>query len=112
MKKNKIVYEKSSGNVFKDLGFENPDLELMRARLSLEIFKILEKRKLTQTEAGKLLGIRQPDVSKLMNGDYGRFSVERLMKFINQLDRDIEIRIKKHPARSKEPAGVHITAAS
>ncbi len=45
-----------------------------------------------------------------MNGDYGRFSVEHLMKFINQLDRDIEIRIKKHPAQSKEPAGVHITA--
>ncbi len=39
-----IENEKSSGNIFKDLGFENPDLELMRARLSLEIFKILEKK--------------------------------------------------------------------
>lgn len=106
-----IKIEKSSGNVFKDLGLENPDLELMRARLSLEIFKILKKRKLTQREAGKVLGIAQPDVSKLMNGDFVRFSVERLIKLLNKLDRDINISITKHSSRAKIPAGVHITAA-
>lgn len=108
--KNKIEYTKSSGNVFKDLGLPNPDMEFLRASLSLEVFKILEKRKLTQKEAGKILGIGQPDVSKLMNGNFERFSVERLIKFLTKLDRDIDIAIKRHSSQSETPAGVHVMA--
>jgi len=106
-----IEIVRGSGNVFKDLGFENPDLELMRAKLSLEIFKILEKRKLIQAEARKVLGIAQSDVSKLMNGNFERFGIERLIKFLNRLDRDIKVSITKHSSRSKKPAGVCVTAA-
>ncbi|MFQ5729205.1 MAG: helix-turn-helix domain-containing protein [Waddliaceae bacterium] len=85
-------------------------MEFLRASLSLEVFKILERRKLTQIEAGKILDIGQPDVSKLMNGNFERFSVERLIRFLNRLDRDVDIAIKKHSARSKTPAGVHVLA--
>lgn len=111
MKKNKIEYEKSSGNVFKDLGFPNPELEQLKSALSFEIFTILNERKLTQAQGAKILGIDQPQVSRLKNGDFTRFSVERLIKLLNKLDRDINISITKHSARSKEPAGVHVTAA-
>lgn len=56
----------STGNVFGDLGFPNPEQELMKARLTLEIYRIIGKRELTQVEAARVLGIKQPHVSLLM----------------------------------------------
>ena len=46
-----------SGNVFADLGLPNADQELMKARLTLQIYRIIKERGITQTEAGKILGI-------------------------------------------------------
>jgi predicted XRE-type DNA-binding protein len=56
---------------FKDLGFPDPDLELFKATLMLQIYRIIKDRKLTQNEAGKVLGIKQPSVSRLMRGSSG-----------------------------------------
>ncbi len=95
-----IKIEKSSGNVFVDLGLDDPDKELLRAQLSLKVFKILEKKKLTQIQAGKLLEIDQSEISKLKNGDFERFSVERLMKFLTYLNQDIEIKVKASRRRN------------
>ena len=75
MKTNKIGYEKSSGNVFQDLGFPNPEMEQLKSALSFEIFNILKQRKLTQSQAAKILGIDQPQVSKLKIADFTCFSV-------------------------------------
>jgi predicted XRE-type DNA-binding protein len=61
-KRTKIEVEKSSGNVFADLGLPNPEQELLKAGLTLEIYRILKARKLTQAQAGKVLGIPQPHV--------------------------------------------------
>jgi len=96
-KRTKIGVEASSGNVFADLGLPNPDLELLKAQLMLQIYRIVEHRKLTQAEAGEILGIKQPHVSGLMRGLSGNFSVERLMDFLAALGQDIEIRVL--PAR-------------
>jgi len=95
-----IKAEKSSGNVFADLGFPHPERELLKARLMLEIYRIIRKRGLTQTEAGKILGIKQPHVSALMRNRAGSFSVERLMDFLTALGQDVEISVK--PARGKQ----------
>jgi predicted XRE-type DNA-binding protein len=92
--------EKSSGNVFADLGFLHPEQELLKARLTLEIYRIIRKRGLTQTEAGKILGIKQPHVSALMRNRAGSFSVERLMDFLTALGQDVEISVK--PARGRQ----------
>ena len=92
-----IRAEKSSGNVFADLGFPHPEQELLKARLTLEIYRLIRKRGLTQTEAGKILGIKQPHVSALMRNRAGSFSVERLMEFLTALGQDVEISVK--PAR-------------
>ncbi len=89
-----IQFEESSGNVFADLGFPNPERELLKAHLSLEIYQIIKRRKLTQKQAGEILGIKQPHVSTLMRGRSGNFSVERLMKFLTALDRDVEITVR------------------
>src|SRR5208283_1137139 len=91
---NRIRAEKSSGNVFADLGLPHPEKELLRAKLTLEIYRLIRKRNLTQSEAGKILGIRQPHVSALMRNRSGTFSVERLMEFLALLGQDVKISVK------------------
>ncbi len=98
--KSAIKVEKSSGNVFADLGLPRPEQELLKARLALEIYRIVRKRGLTQTEAGRVLGIKQPHVSSLMRNRAGSFSVERLMDFLTALGQDVEISVK--PARGRQ----------
>ena len=89
----KIRFEKSSGNVFKDLGLPDADELLLKAELGFEIFRIIEDRGLTQTQAAKILGTNQPDISGLRKGKFSHYSIERLLTFLNRLNRDIEIRI-------------------
>ena len=90
----KIEIEEGSGNVFADLEFANAEQELIKAHLTLQIYKIVKARKLTQARAAELLGIKQPHVSLLMRNRSGSFSVERLMEFLTDLGHDIEIRVK------------------
>ena len=102
-KKTRIHVEKSSGNVFADLGLPNPEQELLKASLTLEIYRILQARKLTQTQAGRILGIPQPHVSDLMRGRARAFSAERLMEFLAALGHDVEIRVRPtRKARRRE----------
>ena len=79
MAKNKTRIEKSSGSVFADLGLPNPEQELLKARLTLQIHKIVKARGLTQAQAGAILGIKQPHVSALMRNRAGNFSVGNLL---------------------------------
>lgn len=92
-KRRTIEYEESSGNVFADLGLPNPDQELLKANLTLQIVRAINARKLTQAKAGKILGIPQPHVSDLMRGRARAFSTERLMQFLTALGHDVEIRV-------------------
>jgi predicted XRE-type DNA-binding protein len=95
--KRKRDYEESSGNVFADLGFRNSKQELLKAKLTIEIYKLLKKRGVTQTEAARLLGTTQAQVSALMRCKPVSVSVGRLMEFLNVLGQDIEVTVK--PAR-------------
>jgi predicted XRE-type DNA-binding protein len=95
-----ITFEKSSGNVFADIGFAHPEREQLKAHLTLQIFRIIKNRGLTQVEAGALLGIKQPHVSALMRNRSGNFSVERLMDFLIALGQDVEITVK--PTRKSQ----------
>jgi predicted XRE-type DNA-binding protein len=90
----RVREEKSSGNVFADLGLPHPEQELMKARLTLQIYRLIKARGLRQAEAGKILGIRQPHVSALMRNRSGSFSVERLMEFLTALGQDVEIVVR------------------
>jgi phage-related protein/predicted XRE-type DNA-binding protein len=94
-----IRVEKSSRNVFADLGLPHPEQELLKAELTLQIYRLIKKRGLNQAEAGKILGIKQPHVSVLMRNRAGSFSVERLMDFLTALGQNVEITVK--PARKK-----------
>jgi predicted XRE-type DNA-binding protein len=86
-----------SGNVFADLGLPNADQELMKARLTLQIARIIKDRGLTQVEAAKILGIQQPHVSALTRNRAGNFSIGRLIDFLTALGQDVEITVKPAP---------------
>ena len=90
----------SSGNEFADLGLPNPEQELMKARLTLQIYRIIRELGLTQAQAAKALGIKQPHVSLLMRNRAGSFSAGRLMQFLTALGQDVEITVR--PARKEQ----------
>jgi predicted XRE-type DNA-binding protein len=81
-------------NVFADLDLPNADQELMRARLTLHIARILKERGLTQVEAAAILGIQQPHVSALCRNRAGSFSVGRLLEFLAALGQDVEVTVR------------------
>ena len=89
-----IVFEKSSGNVFRDLDLPNPDILMLKLKLGLKLFRLIESQGLTQAAAAKMLGISQPELSSLKGGRLSHYSVERLMGFLNKLDQRIEIRVR------------------
>ncbi|OLP60948.1 XRE family transcriptional regulator [Xaviernesmea oryzae] len=81
----------SSGNVFADLGFDHPEEEQLKAQLVREIRDILASRRLTQMKAADVLGLKQPDVSALISGRTDKFSIERLLRCLRRLDREVSI---------------------
>ena len=93
----------SCGNVFADLGLPNPEELLVKATLALKISDIIKGRHLSQAEAAKVLGTTQPKVSNLLNGRLQGFSMERLLRFLNALDRDVQIVVKRR-GRSRKRA--------
>ena len=102
-----IKVQPSSGNVFADLGLANPDELLMKAELVRQISNLIDAKRLTQTEAAKILGIDQPKVSALLNGKLSGFSTDRLFRFLNALGSDVEIRVILQP-RSESQAQTRI----
>ena len=103
MKKNDDqIVERSSGNVFADLGYPNPEEALAKSRLTRVIADILKQRALTQKEAAKLLGIDQPKISRLIRGQFREFSLERLIQFLGALDRRVDIVVRPAKGRRKK----------
>lgn len=100
---------KSGGNVFEDLGLPNADEHLIKAKIVAEISRIMKGRKLNQTKAGDLMGISQPEVSRMLRGLFREYSVERLMRFLTAFERDVDIVIRR---REKGGRGtVNVVAA-
>jgi predicted XRE-type DNA-binding protein len=97
-------YETGSRNVFRDIGVANAEEHLVKAQLVFKIDVIMKERRLKQVEAARLFGIRQPDVSKMLSGEFRQFSVERLLRFLVALDQDVEIVVKPHHDRKNAPA--------
>ena len=101
--------KEGSGNVFADLKLPDADELNAKAKIAYGICRILEERKLTQKQAATLLGVDQPKVSALMRGRLEGFSSDRLFRFLNALDRDIEIVIKPVD-RPKHPGSIRVLA--
>jgi len=97
-------YENGSRNVFKDIGVPNAEEHFVKAQLVFKIDTIMKGRGMKQVDAAKLFGVRQPDVSKMLRGEFRQFSVERLLRFLVALNQDVEIVVKPHRCRSDAPA--------
>jgi predicted XRE-type DNA-binding protein len=100
----KPIYQSGSGNVFRDIGVPNADEHLVKAQLVYKLNTLMKRRRMTQTEAAALLGIRQPDVSKMLRGEFRQFSVERLLRFLVKMDQDVEIVVRPHRNKESSPA--------
>ncbi len=105
----KVRVEVGSGNVFADLGLPDVDTHFLKAQIVSEIYRLTSERKLTQAQAGKLMGITQPEVSRMFKGRFREYSIDRLMGFLTSFDRDVEIVVKPH---KKSGRGGRITFSS
>lgn len=98
--KAKRDHTETTSNVFADLGFPNAEEMLAKAELAQKITAIIARRRLTQSQAAAVLGVDQPKVSALRRGRLSGFSLERLVRFLILLGRDVEIVVKERgPAK-------------
>ena len=90
------AHEVGSGNIFADLGIPNAEEHQLKAALVVQLGRLIKARKLSQTEAAKLVGIKQPDLSKILRGHHQGFSVARLLRMLTAFDQDVEITTRPH----------------
>jgi Uncharacterized conserved small protein len=102
--------QRSSGNVFVDIGAADAEERLAKAELSRIIRRIIAERELKQAEAAALLGVTQPDVSDLVRGRLRRFGMERLQRFLTLLGMDVEVRVTPKSRRRKGRLSVECRA--
>ena len=86
-----IEVHESNANIFADLGRPDAETHFLKAQIVAELYRLTSERGLTQAKAGALMGISQPEVSRLFKGNFREYSVERLMTLLTAFDRDVEI---------------------
>ncbi len=99
------VYE-SDDNIFADLGLPEADSHFLKAQIVAELYRLVKARNLTQAKAGVLMGISQPEVSRMFTGHFREYAIDRLMAFLTAFDRDVEIVVKP---RMEHAGRGHIT---
>ncbi len=97
----KVKIVAGSGNIFADLGLPDADTHFLKAQIVSEIYRLSNERKLTQGKVGKLLGISQPEISRMFKGNFREYSIDRLMGFLTSFDRDVDIVVKPHKKSGK-----------
>lgn len=93
-KRSDELVKRGSGNIFADIGLDRPEEALAKARIVEMIADLIARKGLSQQEAGKLVRLTQPQISRLMRGDTREFSYERLMRVLTALGQDVEITIR------------------
>ncbi|SCB52392.1 transcriptional regulator, XRE family [Bradyrhizobium yuanmingense] len=100
--KNKLpAHSRGTGNIFADLGLPNAEEHQLKAALVVQLKRLMEEREITQTDAAKLVEMKQPDLSKLLRGHFKLVSVEKLMRMLTAFDQDVEITVKPHRKRGE-----------
>ena len=100
---------RGSGNVFRDLGLPNPDLEQLRAILAARIVRVLDEEGLTVRRAEERTGFAAADFSRVRRAKLGRFTVDRLMAMLDRLGQEVEVSVNVHP-RPAQGAEVPVPA--
>jgi predicted XRE-type DNA-binding protein len=102
--------EKSSGNVYADLGLPDAEEMLVKAQLALNIARIVKRRRLTQKEAAGIMGLSQAKVSDMLRGRFRGIGEAKMLDCIAALGNDIEIRVKPI-RRHKTPGSISVVFA-
>ena len=106
----KLKAERSSGNVFADLGFGDAEELDLKAGLVMKLADVMRARGLNQTAAAKLTGISQPDLSRILHGRFRDVSADRLFRALTRLDTEVEITVRSHGEPVGEPIQLHAVA--
>ncbi len=112
MKKRRMKVEVGSGNIFADLGLPDAEEMLLKSQIVVALHRFIKERKLTQTEAAKLIGIGQPDLSNVLRGRFRGYSAERLMRMLTAFDQDVEITVRPRRRKSKAAGRITFNAAT
>ena len=96
--------EQGSGNVFADLGFQDAEERLLKAKLATKIAQLIEKKGWTQSQTAERTALDQPKVSRLLRGQLSGFSADRLFAILNRLGHSVEVRIS---AKERAPEKSH-----
>jgi predicted XRE-type DNA-binding protein len=107
MKGERMEVKRGSGNVFRDLGHKNADIEQFKAILAAEIIKMLDREGLSVRAAHGRTGVAAADFSRIRNADLGRFTVDRLMSIVNRLGARVEVKVKVRRVGQVEHAAAH-----
>ena len=102
----RLTVHTSSENIFADLGLPDAESHFLKAKIVAELYRLVNGQKLTQAKAGELMGISQPEVSRLFKGNFREYSVDRLMGFLTAFNNDVEIIVR--PCSHHDGRG-HIT---
>ncbi len=108
----KIRVEAGSENIFADLRLPDAEAHFLKAQIVSEIYRLTSERKLTQAQAGKRMGISQPEVSRMFKGHFREYSVDRLIEFLTTFDRDVEIVVRPHKKAGRQGRVTFIAVAA
>lgn len=92
---------RGGGNVFEDLGFEDAQEHLAKAELVSELKNVIDREGWTQTYAAKVMGMAQPDVSRLLRGQFANYSIDRIMRFLRAAGCKVEIVVRPKVGRAQ-----------
>jgi predicted XRE-type DNA-binding protein len=101
-------FTRSSGNVFADIGLENPDEHMLKAEIAVLIGRLINRQGLTQTAAAVKVGMAQSDISRILRGQLSGYSLERLFAIVRALGQDVEIKVR--PAKNRDMGRIKMSA--
>ena len=88
-----------TGNVFRDLGLPNPEIEQLKTILAAKIIGVLDDQVMTVKRAHELTGYAAADFSRIRQAKLSRFTIDRLMAMLGKLDQDVEVTVSVQPKR-------------
>jgi predicted XRE-type DNA-binding protein len=99
--KEKLELVRGSGNVFRDFGHPNADLEQARTILAAKIISVLDRQKLSTREAQKLTGVAASEFSRIRNVKLDRFTIDRMITILGKLGQDVRVTVRVQPRRQR-----------
>ena len=100
----KLEVVHGSGNVFRDFGDPNADVEQLKCILAAQIISLLADQRLSIRKAERFTGVAASEFSRIRNAKLGRFTVDRLMTILNKFNQEVEVKVTIRPRVISEPA--------